>query len=49
MLNSEAAQQVLDYIIESEMGGKLDEKDSWFSTYELVSELKEKMLEEEEV
>lgn len=41
-------QNVMDYILESEMEGEEDEEDSWFPIYEALNELKEKVLEEEE-
>lgn len=41
-------QNVMDYILESEMEGEEDEEDSWFPIYEALNELKEKALEEEE-
>ncbi len=35
----DACLAVMDYILHSEMGGHLDETDSWYSTYVLVREL----------
>ena len=35
----DACLAVMDYIVSSEMGGHLDETDSWYSTYVLVREL----------
>ena len=46
---SDCIQEVLDYIYYSEMEGKEDETDSWYSTYELLKELKEKVLDEEDM
>ena len=46
---SQSIQEVLDYIYYSEMEGKEDETDSWYSTYESLKELKEKVLDEEEM
>ena len=30
---------VLNYIVESEMNGKVDESDPWYTTYESLNEL----------
>jgi len=46
---SEHINEVQDYIIYSEMGGVIDETDPWHSTLELLGELKEKVLDEEEI
>ena len=48
MSNSEAISQVLNYLLYSEMEGKEDSTDSWYSTYKLLQELKEKVEDEEE-
>jgi len=42
----EACTAVMDYILYSEMGGHLDETDSWYSTYVLVQELRDDKVEE---
>ena len=44
---SQAIKVVNDYLIHSEMGGKVNDKDEWFETYELLLELKEKVEDEE--
>ena len=46
---SQCIQEVLDYIYYSEMEGREDETDSWFTTYESLKELKEKALDEEDM
>jgi len=46
---SQSIQEVLDYIYYSEMEGREDETDSWFTTYQSLKELKEKVLDEEEM
>ena len=46
---SQSIQEVIDYIYYSEMEGREDETDSWFSTYESLKELKEKVLDEEDM
>ena len=46
---SQSIQEVIDYIYYSEMEGREDETDSWFTTYESLKELKEKALDEEEM
>lgn len=46
---SQSIQEVIDYIYYSEMEGTVDPKDSWYSTYELLKELKEKVLDEEDM
>ena len=43
---SQAIKVVNDYLIHSEMGGKVNDKDEWFETYELLLELKEKVEDE---
>jgi hypothetical protein len=45
---SQSIQEVLDYIQYSEMEGKVDPTDSWYSTHQLLVELKEKVLDEED-
>ena len=44
---SEAIDLVLDYILHSEMGGKYNPGDSWVQCHELLTELKEKAIEED--
>lgn len=44
---SQCIDEVLQYILYSEMEGREDKEDSWYSTYESLKELKEKVLEEE--
>jgi hypothetical protein len=46
---SEHILEVQNYIIYSEMGGFIDETDPWYSTFKLLDELKEKVLDEEEI
>jgi hypothetical protein len=46
---SQSIQEVLDYIYYSEMEGREDETDSWFTTYQSLKELKEKVLDEEDM
>jgi len=46
---SQSIEVVQDYILFSEMGGNLDTTDPWYSTFELLEELKEKVLDEEEM
>ena len=41
--------EVQNYIVYSEMGGFIDETDPWHSTLMLLEELKEKVLDEEEI
>ena len=43
---SQAIQVVNDYLVHSEMGGKVNDKDEWFETHELLLELKEKVEDE---
>ena len=45
---SESIQEVINYIEDSEMEGKVDQTDSWYSTHQLLVELKEKVLDEED-
>ena len=42
---SQSIQEVIDYIYYSEMEGREDETDSWYTTYKSLLELKEKVLE----
>jgi len=44
---SDAIDRVLDYILHSEMEDNYDPHDSWTRCHELLTELKEKALEEE--
>jgi len=46
---SQCIQEVLDYIYYSEMEGREDETDSWYTTYKSLLELKEKVLDEEDM
>ena len=46
---SQSIQEVIDYIYYSEMEGKEDETDSWYSIYELLKELQQKVLDEEDM
>ena len=46
---SQSIQEVIDYIYYSEMEGREDETDSWFTTYKSLLELKEKVLDEEDM
>ena len=46
---SQCIQEVLDYIQYSEMEGEVDPTDSWYTTYQSLKELKEKILDEEEM
>ena len=46
---SQCIQEVLDYIYYSEMEGREDETDSWYNTYKNLLELKEKVLDEEDM
>ena len=41
--NLEAINRVIDYILYAEMGGRIDKDDPWYSTYENLQELREKM------
>jgi len=46
---SQCIQEVLDYIQYSEMEGEVDPTDSWYTTYQSLQELHEKVLNEEDV
>jgi len=46
---SQSIEEVMDYIQYSEMEGEVDPTDSWYSTYQSLKELKEKVLDEEEM
>ena len=46
---SQCIQEVIDYIYYSEMEGREDETDSWYTTYKSLLELKEKVLDEEDM
>jgi len=46
---SQSIQEVLDYIYYNEMEGREDETDSWFTTYESLKELQQKVLDEEDM
>ena len=46
---SQSIQEVIDYIYYSEMEGREDETDSWFTTYQSLLELKEKVVDEEDM
>jgi len=46
---SQCIDEVRDYILYSEMGGEVDETDPWYSTFELLEELKGKVLDEEDM
>ena len=46
---SQSIQEVMDYIQYSEMEGEVDPTDSWYSPYELLKELQQKVLEEEDM
>jgi CRISPR/Cas system-associated endoribonuclease Cas2 len=46
---SQSIQEVMDYIQYSEMEGEVDPTDSWYSTYQSLKELQEKVLDEEEM
>ena len=46
---SQCIQEVLDYIQYSEMEGEVDKTDPWYSTFELLEELKQKVLDEEDM
>lgn len=51
-MNTPISQHILEvqnYIVYSEMGGFIDETDPWYSTFKLLDELKEKVLDEEEI
>ena len=42
-------QEVIDYLLYSEMEGNEDSTDPWYSTYQSLLELKEKVLDEEDM
>lgn len=46
---SQSIQEVMDYIQYNEMEGEVDPTDSWYSTYELLKELQQKVLDEEDM
>jgi len=46
---SQCIQEVLDYIRYSEMEGEVDQTDSWYTTYQSLLELQEKVLDEEDI
>ena len=46
---SQSIQEVIDYIYYNEMEGEVDPTDSWYSTYELLKELQQKVLDEEDM
>ncbi len=46
---SQCIDEVLQYLLYSEMEGREDKSDPWYSTYELLKELKYKVLDEEEM
>jgi len=46
---SQSIQEVIDYIYYSEMEGREDETDSWYTTYQSLQELQEKVLNEEDM
>lgn len=46
---SQSILEVQDYIVYSEMGGFIDETDPWYSMLMSLEELKEKVLDEEEI
>ena len=46
---SQSIQEVMDYIQYSEMEGEVDPTDSWYSTYQSLKELQEKVLDEEDM
>ena len=46
---SKSILEVQDYIVYSEMGGFIDETDPWYSMLMSLEELKEKVLDEEEI
>ena len=46
---SQCIEEVQDYILYSEMEGEVDKTDPWYSTFELLEELKQKVLDEEEM
>lgn len=46
---SQCIEEVQDYILYSEMEGEVDKTDPWYSTFELLEELKQKVLDEEDM
>jgi len=46
---SQSILEVQDYIVYSEMGGFIDETDPWYSMLMSLEELKQKVLDEEEI
>lgn len=46
---SQCIEEVKDYILYSEMEGEVDKTDPWYSTFELLEELKQKVLDEEDM
>ena len=46
---SQCIEEVIDYLLYSEMEGKEDPTDPWYSTHQSLLELKEKVLDEEEM
>ena len=46
---SQCIEEAIDYLLHSEMGGTEDPTDPWYGTYQSLLELKEKVLDEEEM
>ena len=46
---SQCLEEAIDYLLHSEMGGTEDPTDPWYGTYQSLLELKEKVLDEEEM
>ena len=46
---SQCLEEAIDYLLYSEMGGTEDPTDPWYATYQSLLELKEKVLDEEEM
>jgi hypothetical protein len=46
---SECIEEVIDYLLYSEMEGNEDPTDPWYSTHQSLVELKEKVLDEEDM
>lgn len=46
---SQCIERVLDYLVYSEMEGEVDPTDPWHGTHQSLLELKEKVLDEEEM
>ncbi len=46
---SQCIEETLEYLLYSEMEGTEDPTDPWYSTYQSLLELKEKVLDEEEM